>query len=223
MKINLRPFGFCMLLAPLAFTLACSGPLSSTVTVAQDDDNGRLDKDTQVEIATFGGGCFWCTEAVFEAIKGVKSVKSGYTGGEIENPTYDQVCSGQTGHAEVIQIEFDPSIVSFSKLLEVHLKTHDPTTLNRQGADIGTQYRSAVFYHNEDQRTLTADIIKKLNAAQVYQNPIVTEVAKFTVMYDAEKHHQNYFADNPNQGYCRAVIQPKMKKFKKVFGDLLKD
>ncbi len=175
-----------------------------------------------VELATFGGGCFWCTEAVFEEVEGVKTVKSGYAGGAIDNPTYKQICTGTTGHAEVIQIAFDPDVVPFEKLVEIHMKTHDPTTLNRQGADVGSQYRSVIFFHNEKQQAAANEIIKQLNAAGVYPDPIVTEIAEFTKMYPAEDYHQNYYAQNPNQGYCRAVIQPKMSKFRKVFADILK-
>ena len=179
-------------------------------------------KDKKMEIATFGAGCFWCVEAVFLELKGVKSVKSGYMGGHTLNPTYKQICTGQTGHAEVIQIEFDPDVVSFDVLLQVLWKTHDPTTLNRQGNDVGTQYRSAVFFHNDSQKEKAIEYKKKLNEVGAFSNPIVTEVTKASTFYVAEDYHQNYFANNPNQPYCRALIPPKLEKLRKVFGDKLK-
>jgi len=173
--------------------------------------------------ATFGTGCFWCTEAVFQQLKGVQQVTSGYSGGKIKNPTYEQICGGDTGHAEVIQVVFDPKVISFKDLLEVFWKTHDPTTLNQQGADYGTQYRSAIFYHDAEQKKLAEEYKEKLNQASVYPRPIVTEVTAFDVFYPAEKYHQNYYNDNSNAGYCRNVIQPKLAKFKEVFKDKLKN
>jgi peptide-methionine (S)-S-oxide reductase len=172
--------------------------------------------------ATFGGGCFWCTEAVFLELKGVHSVASGYSGGSVKNPTYEQVCTGATGHAEVIQINYDPKQVNYKDLLEVFWRTHDPTTLNRQGNDVGTQYRSVVFYHNDEQKALAEEYRKKLNASGVFDKPIVTEIAPFTEFYRAEAYHQNYYANNPRQGYCVAIIGPKLEKFRKVFKDKLK-
>nr|WP_321410429.1 peptide-methionine (S)-S-oxide reductase MsrA [uncultured Carboxylicivirga sp.] len=174
------------------------------------------------ETATFGGGCFWCTEAVFSQLKGVSMVESGYSGGEVKNPSYKDVCSGLTGHAEVIQITFDPDLISFADLLEVFFATHDPTTLNRQGADVGTQYRSVVFYHNEKQKETTDLVIKSLDAEHIFDRVIVTEVSPFSVFYPAEDYHQDYFANNSNQPYCRAVIVPKMDKFKKLFKEKIK-
>jgi peptide-methionine (S)-S-oxide reductase len=174
------------------------------------------------EVATFGNGCFWCTEAIFQQVEGVVKVESGYSGGQIKNPTYKQVCGGETGHAEVLQITFDPKKVSFEDLLEVFWNTHDPTTLNQQGADIGTQYRSAVFYHNEKQKQLAEAYMKQLTAAHAFKNPIVTEITPFSVFYKAEDYHQNYFNDNPTQGYCRAVIRPKVEKFQKQYAGKLK-
>jgi len=175
-----------------------------------------------MEIATFGAGCFWCVEAVFQQIKGVDTVVSGYMGGKIPNPTYREICSGLTGHAEVIQIKFDPRVVGFADLLKVFWGTHDPTTLNRQGADVGTQYRSAVFYHNQLQRELAENIKKELDAAGAYSNPIVTEITAATTFYKAEDYHQNYYRLNQEQPYCRFVIQPKMEKLDKVFSNYLK-
>lgn len=173
-------------------------------------------------VATFGGGCFWCTEAVYQNLKGVLKVESGYSGGQVVNPTYKQVCNGTTGHAEVVQITYDPSQVSFKKLLEVFFYTHDPTTLNRQGNDVGTQYRSAVFYHDDAQKSDAIDVIDKLNKSGAWPDKIVTEVTAFKVFYKAEDYHQNYFNDNPNQGYCAYVIKPKIDKFKKAFKEDLK-
>jgi peptide-methionine (S)-S-oxide reductase len=175
-----------------------------------------------LKTATFGGGCFWCTEAIFERLKGVESVESGYSGGHVANPTYPQVSSGKTGHAEVIQIRYDPEVISFTQLLKVFFGTHDPTTLNRQGADVGTQYRSVIFYHDEEQRRLAEETIRKLDSEGIWKNPIVTRVDPFEAFYSAEDYHQEYFENNPNQGYCRVVIQPKVEKFEKAFEELIK-
>ena len=177
---------------------------------------------SDLQLATFGAGCFWCTEAVFLNVKGVAKVVSGYSNGKVKNPTYREVCTGQTGHAEVTQISFDPSVVSFEEMLEVFWNTHDPTTLNRQGADEGTQYRSAVFYHNEEQKKIAEAYKKQLEASKVYKDPIVTEISPLTSFYPAEDYHQNYYALNPNQGYCQYVIRPKVEKFKKQFATKLK-
>jgi peptide-methionine (S)-S-oxide reductase len=174
------------------------------------------------EVATLGGGCFWCLEAVFDDLKGVEQVESGYAGGTVPNPTYRQVCNGTTGHAEVVQVAFDPQQISFKEILEVFFATHDPTTLNRQGADIGTQYRSAVFYHSPEQRATAEQVIKDLNAAQIWDAPIVTEVVPLQAFYVAEDYHQEYFQQNPNQPYCRAVVAPKVAKFRKQFLERLK-
>jgi peptide-methionine (S)-S-oxide reductase len=176
----------------------------------------------ETQLATFGGGCFWCTEAVFQQLKGVEKVVSGYSGGHVENPTYEQVCNKDTGHAEVIQITYDPSQITFPEMLEVHFKTHDPTTLNRQGNDSGPQYRSAVFYHDDEQKKAAEYYKEKLDKSGAFSSPIVTEVTKFTNFYPAEDYHQNYFNDNPNQGYCAFVIGPKVEKFRAVFADKLK-
>ena len=165
---------------------------------------------SSTELATVGGGCFWCTEAVIERLPGVKKVISGYAGGQTVNPTYEDICTGRTGHAEVIQIEFDPAMISYDKILEVFFEAHDPTTLNRQGADEGTQYRSVIFYHNEAQQKAAARA--KIAAQALWPDPIVTEVSPLTKFYVAEKYHQDYFRNNPNQGYCTFVIKPKMKK-----------
>lgn len=177
--------------------------------------------NNRMETATLAGGCFWCTEAIYKELDGVSEVTSGYTGGTTQNPTYQEVSSGTTGHAEAINIQFDPSVISFTEILQVFFETHDPTTLNRQGADIGTQYRSAIFYHNEEQKETAESIIKELNA-EVYDGKIVTEVTPFDVFYTAEDYHQDYFEKNPSQGYCQIVIVPKLEKFRKIFADKLK-
>jgi peptide-methionine (S)-S-oxide reductase len=175
-----------------------------------------------METATFGSGCFWCSEAIFERVKGVISVISGYSGGTVENPTYEQVCSGKTGHAEAIQITYNPKVVSYPELLEIFWRTHDPTTLNRQGNDVGTQYRSVIFYHNENQKKLAEEYKKKLDESGAWGNPIVTEISPYKNFYKAENYHQDYYENNPNQGYCSFVIAPKVEKFEKVFKDKLK-
>ena len=175
-----------------------------------------------IEVATIGGGCFWCVEAIFERVEGVLSVESGYSGGTTENPTYKEVTTGTTGHAEVVQISYDPSVVEFARLLEIFFRTHDPTTLNRQGADVGSQYRSVIFYHTEDQHQVAERIVKELDGAGIWPDPVVTSIEPFTGFYSAEDYHQEYFMNNPNQGYCRVVIQPKVEKFEKTFRSLLK-
>ena len=174
------------------------------------------------EMATLGGGCFWCVEAVFDELRGVSSVESGYAGGRTERPTYEQVCSGATGHAEVVRVTFDPREVSFREILEVFFTAHDPTTLNRQGADVGTQYRSVIYYHDERQREVAEQTIRELNEANIWDGTIVTEVAPLSNYYEAEEYHQEYFARNPGQGYCRAVVAPKVAKFRQRFRDRLK-
>ena len=174
------------------------------------------------EICTLGGGCFWCTEAIFVELNGVHTVVSGYAGGANANPTYQQICTGTTGHAEVIQITFDPSVVSFRDILNIFFTTHDPTTLNRQGADVGTQYRSVIFYHDEAQKATAEEASADINAQGIWPNPIVTEVSPVPVFYAAEQYHQDYFLNNPNQGYCQFVIVPKVAKFRKEYFDKLK-
>lgn len=176
----------------------------------------------QLETATFGAGCFWCVEAIFQDLKGVQSVKSGYSGGHVKNPSYKEVCTGSTGHAEVTQIEFDPSVISFEDLLYVFWRTHDPTTLNRQGADVGSQYRSVIFYHSDKQKEIAEKSKKETDASDLYSDPIVTQIEPFAEFYPAEDYHQDYYNLNPNQPYCRLVIDPKVQKFKKKFKDKLK-
>ncbi|WP_321374512.1 peptide-methionine (S)-S-oxide reductase MsrA [uncultured Draconibacterium sp.] len=182
--------------------------------------NSSMSKDLQK--ATLGGGCFWCTEAIYLELKGVVDVKPGYSGGHVKNPTYKQVCDGTTGHAEVVQITFDPEVVNFSEILEVFFMTHDPTTLNRQGNDVGPQYRSAIFYHNEKQKEVAERVIDLFEKEEVYSKPIVTEVTGFDKFYVAEDYHINYYARNKTQGYCQFVVAPKLEKFKKIFKDQLK-
>ncbi len=178
------------------------------------------DKET---LATLAGGCFWCTEAVFERMKGVNDVVSGYIGGHVENPTYEQVCGKLTGHAEACEIYYDPEVVSYEELLELFFKTHDPTTLNKQGLDEGPQYRSSIFYHDEDQKKIAEKYIKKLEDSHEFRRPIVTLLEKASKFYPAEEYHQDYFRLNPNQGYCRAVVAKKVRKAKNVLGDQLKE
>lgn len=176
----------------------------------------------EIEVATLGGGCFWCIEAIFLDVKGVKFVKSGYTGGHIKNPAYREVCAGVTGHAEVIQIGFDPTAISFDELLTIFWHVHDPTTLNRQGNDVGTQYRSAIFYHSEMQKLIAEKSILATDQSDLWENPIVTEIAPFDVFYEAEDYHQNYYSLNGTQPYCSFVIAPKVRKFRAMFADKLK-
>lgn len=170
-----------------------------------------------LETATLAGGCFWCLEAVYDQVIGVQDVVSGYTGGHVHNPTYRQVCDGDTGHAEAVQIRFDPSQIGYRELLEIFFSIHDPTTLNRQGADVGTQYRSAIFYHSDEQRQIAEQLVRELSEQQVFRNPIVTEIVPATTFYPAEDYHQEYFARNPFQPYCQFVVAPKVAKFHKLF------
>jgi peptide-methionine (S)-S-oxide reductase len=192
------------------------------VQLKKNNDKGELMDTTGLQKATFGSGCFWCTEAIFENLNGVHSVVSGYAGGQVLNPTYEEVCTGTTGHAEVTQITYDSSVISFDELLEVFWKTHDPTTLNRQGNDVGPQYRSVIFYHDEEQKELAEKYKAELDKSGAWDNPIVTEISPLTNYFPAENYHQDYYNNNPNQGYCAFVIAPKLEKFKKVFKDKLK-
>lgn len=175
-----------------------------------------------METITLGSGCFWCTEAVFQRLNGVKSAISGFSGGQVKNPAYREVVTGRTGHAEVVQVVFDPAVISLEEILEVFWKTHDPTTLNRQGNDVGTQYRSAIFYHNDHQREVAIKLKERLNASGAWGDPIVTEITPFEAFYPAEDYHQDYFNENQNQPYCQFVVAPKVKKFKEVFQDKLR-
>ncbi|PKN69337.1 MAG: peptide-methionine (S)-S-oxide reductase [Deltaproteobacteria bacterium HGW-Deltaproteobacteria-12] len=193
---------------------------------AQSNGAQKTMKTTNTGVAqeeiTFGGGCFWCTEAIFEEVRGVQKVESGYAGGSVINPTYEDVCSGRTGHAEVVQIVFNPEIISLEKILQIFFATHDPTTPNRQGADIGTQYRSVIFYRNIQQKETVDKVIGQLKKLKAYKQPIVTQVVPLQSFYRAEDYHQDYFQRNPEQSYCRIIINPKLEKFRKVFRDNLK-
>jgi methionine-S-sulfoxide reductase len=195
--------------------------VGSTVACAEEAKMPAANDDKNLEQVTLGSGCFWCTEAVFQQLKGVKSAISGYSGGHVVNPTYEQVCNGNTGHAEVIQVTYDPSQLSFTDVLRVFWQTHDPTTPNRQGHDVGTQYRSAIFYHNDAQRKLAEEYKKQLDASGNFAAPIVTEIVPFEKFYPAEKYHQEYYEQNPEQQYCEYVIRPKVEKFRKEFADLI--
>lgn len=186
------------------------------------EERVKMTDEKNLETATLGAGCFWCVEAIFENLKGVESVESGYSGGDNKNPTYKEVCSGTTNHAEVCQIKFDPEVISFEELLEVFWQTHDPTTLNKQGADVGTQYRSVIFYHTNKQKELAETYKSKLIEAKVFSNPIVTEISPAVKFYVAENYHQDYYQANKSQPYCNMVITPKLEKFKKVFEQKLK-
>jgi len=196
----------------------------NTVTGPQNSNQIKVKSfsSTPMDTVTFGAGCFWCVEAVFQRLKGVQSIKSGYSGGSVKNPSYKEVCNGTTGHAEVCQVIYNKEEIAFEELLEVFWKTHDPTTLNRQGNDFGTQYRSVIFYHSEEQKGLAEKYKSKLNEAKAYENPVITEITAFTNFYPAEDYHQNYFNANGSEPYCKFVIQPKLEKFEKVFKDKIK-
>jgi len=219
-------FAILLLLACTSCTIDAQSSKSNQLEKAANETETTTNEETmattQFELATLGAGCFWCVEAIFQDLKGVESVKSGYTGGHIPNPTYKQVCGGYTGHAEVVQVKFDPSVISFAEILEVFWTTHDPTTLNRQGADVGTQYRSAIFYHSEEQKEIATKSMQEV-ATKIWDDPIVTKLSAASTFYDAEAYHQDYYSSNPYQGYCRVVITPKVTKFRKKFADKLKD
>jgi len=203
----------------MIFTASCGAQNTQN---ANTDNNLKLDMENKYQVAIFGSGCFWCTEAIFADLKGVIKAESGYAGGHKDNPTYKEVCTGNTGHAEVVKVTYDPSVITFEELLEVFWFSHDPTTLNRQGADEGTQYRSAIFYMNEEQKKLAEAYKNKLNTDKVYKNPVVTEITAYTNYFKAENYHQDYFALNGSQPYCNVVIKPKVEKFRKVFQEKLK-
>lgn len=213
---------FAIPLLAMGFS-ACEGNMAQAVTTTNSDDNMTTRTPMEgMETITLGAGCFWCVEAIFLELKGVKSVTSGYMGGHVKDPSYREVCNGTTGHAEVAQVVFDPNVLSLDELLEVFWQTHDPTTLNRQGADVGTQYRSAIFYHTEEQRRTAEGYRAELDKSGAFRGPIVTEITAATVFYPAEDYHQNYYAQNGEQGYCQMVIRPKLDKLHKVFADKLK-
>lgn len=183
----------------------------------------RINQTVDKEVATLAGGCFWCLEAVFKEVEGIEKVSSGYSSGKTINPSYNEVCTGTTGHAEAVQLTFDPNKISFQQILQIFFAVHDPTTLNRQGADVGTQYRSAIFYHSEEQKAVADQVIRELNAAHTWKSPIVTEVTSFQAFYPAEDYHQEYFNRNSSQPYCRMVIAPKLDKFSKQFPEKIKE
>lgn len=206
--------------AAVAWGVWQRGGNDKAIIPAPPAETGKQESGT--ETATFGGGCFWCTEAVFLQLKGVKKVVSGYSGGKTKNPTYEEICTGTTGHAEVIQVTYDKSVVSYATLLQVFWQTHDPTTLNRQGNDKGTQYRSVIFYHNDEQKALAETYKKKINEAKVFADPVVTEISPYATFYKAEDYHQNFFAKNPDNRYCQVFIPEKLEKLKKIFGEKVK-
>ena len=207
----------CFLLASSCLSACAQAPKKSK----KSDKTEKINL-MNTQTITLGSGCFWCTEAIYQRLEGVVKVTSGYSGGHVDNPTYEQVCDKNTGHAEVCQIVYDTTKISLDDILAVFWKTHDPTTPNQQGNDVGPQYRSAVFYHNEHQKEVAEAYIKALNESKAWPNPIITEVTAFSKFYSAESYHQNYYNDNPNQGYCRYVVGPKVEKFEKVFADKLK-
>lgn len=204
------------------FIIAISIMNASDLKSAQTVNTVKSEKETKYKIAVFGGGCFWCSEAIFSQLKGVKKVVSGFSGGTVPNPSYKEVCTGKTGHAECIEITYNPEEISYPELLEVFWDTHDPTTLNRQGADVGSQYRSVIFYTDEEQRKLATEYKERLEKEKIWDKPIVTEIVRFDKFYSAEAYHQEYYENNPDQAYCRIVITPKVEKFRKIFADKLK-
>ncbi len=217
--MKLLSFIFCL---GISATIACAQAPTKNEKTMQKLPTTTLNIADGMEAAILGGGCFWCTEAVYQDLKGVEKVLSGYSGGHIDKPSYNQVTSGTTGHAEVIQVVFDPKVISFEEILEIFWATHDPTTLNRQGADVGPQYRSGVFYLSAEQKEKAGFFKKKLDESGAFNRPIVTEITEFTNFYVAENYHQNYFKENGGQPYCQFVIRPKMEKFKKAFAEKLK-
>jgi peptide-methionine (S)-S-oxide reductase len=218
------------LIISLFTTLALGCSLTGKKSSGKQDNKteerqteSKMTDTTKLEKATLAGGCFWCIETIFQDLKGVEKVESGYSGGNTKYPTYQEVCTGTTGHAEVIQLSFDPSVISFEQILTVFFHVHDPTTLNRQGADVGTQYRSAIFYHNDDQKKTAEKVKEDITKSGLWDDLIVTEITPFDMFYKAEDYHQNYYKDNPEKSYCSYVIAPKVKKFYKEFGYLLKE
>jgi peptide-methionine (S)-S-oxide reductase len=228
----IRPAAIYGLLFMILACISCGQPVSSYDGVAsknmlqagskQKEAKKPMEKNPEFKLATFGSGCFWCSEAIFERLEGVEKVSSGYSGGHVDNPTYEQVCTGNTGHAESIQITYNPSRINYITLLEIFWKTHDPTTKDRQGYDIGPQYRSVIFYHDREQEELARSLKRKLDAEHIWDKPIVTEIVPFEKFWPAEAYHQNYYDSNPSKSYCKVVITPKIEKFKKIFQDRLK-
>jgi peptide-methionine (S)-S-oxide reductase len=213
---------FFSLIASLASCGNSEGKLINQKAFDDMQSSSTKTTNSMIDTLTIGGGCFWCVEAQLQQLEGVTTVKSGYSGGTVKNPTYKEVCTGTTGHAEVIQVTYDTSVISLDEILAAFWQAHDPTQLNRQGNDVGTQYRSVIFYRNDEQKVLAENYKKKLNDEKVYDKPVVTEIAPLDVFYPAESYHQNYYNDNASQGYCQYVIAPKLEKFRKVFKDKLK-
>jgi peptide-methionine (S)-S-oxide reductase len=221
--MHLHHSGFTFILALLVSLSSCAQKTDKGKTPASTNNTIAMSENAKLDTITLGSGCFWCTEAIFQRLKGVVSVESGYSGGKIKNPTYKEVCSGLTGHAECTQIVYDANVISLAEILEVFFKTHDPTTLNRQGADEGTQYRSVIFYRNDEQKKVAEDIKQGLDKSGAFNDPIVTEITPFDVFYKAEDYHQNYYNENKTKNqYCAYVIVPKIEKFEKYFADKLK-
>jgi peptide-methionine (S)-S-oxide reductase len=220
----MKTIQFVLLALYLPVLGSCAKNQSSSLEIEQRT-KPLINQDTmqQLETATLGAGCFWCVEAIFQQIKGVERVESGYSGGSIKNPAYREVCSGRTGHAEVVNVYFNPAVVSFAEILEVFFAAHDPTTLNRQGADVGTQYRSAIFFHSEEQKMIAEMAKTAAEESGDWNSPIVTEISAFSVFYPAEDYHQNYYNQNSSQPYCAMIITPKLEKFKKRFSEMLKE
>jgi peptide-methionine (S)-S-oxide reductase len=219
-KNNRTLYLFTFIVSTFVF-ISCNGQEKGTSNINTKSKSDKME-NMNLEVATLGAGCFWCIEAVFQELKGVEKVESGYMGGHTVNPTYKAICTGTTGHAEVAKVTYDPEVISFTEILEVFFTVHDPTTLNRQGADAGTQYRSAIFYHTESQKKTASEVKSALDASGAWYQPIVTEINEASKFYIAEDYHQNYNENNPNQGYCVAVVRPKLEKFRKVFKDKLK-
>ena len=210
-----------ILLSLLLGSLVLSSALKDPANMSKQE-NQTVTSPQGKEVVTLGGGCFWCIEAVFEELHGVEQVESGYSGGRVDDPSYEQVCTGTTGHAEVVQVTFDPKIISLKEILEVYFAVHDPTTLNRQGADVGTQYRSMIFYRSQEQKDIAEQAIREIQKAKLWNTPIVTEIVPFKAFYKAEDYHQEYYKKNTGQAYCRIVIEPKIKKFREHYKDKLK-
>jgi len=206
----------------LVFLISLLLNYNCAANIIKSEKKNNMNDQNNYEVVTFGAGCFWCTEAVFQRLRGIIKIESGYSGGAVSNPSYEEVCTGKTGHAECTQITFDPKVISYAELLEVFWKTHDPTQLNRQGADVGTQYRSVIFYHNEEQKKLAENYRNELAKAKIWSSPIVTEISPFKTFYIAEGYHQNYYNQHSGQPYCSFVITPKLEKFKKIFASKLK-
>ena len=206
------------ILIPVVFVtvISCNSTAEKTYNISTMESN-----QNKFEYATIGGGCFWCFEAIFSEVRGINSVTSGYSGGTVKNPSYREVTSGRTGHAEVIQLEFDPEILSYRDIMEIFFHLHDPTTLNRQGADVGTQYRSVIFFHNDEQEKIARKVFEEIDRSDLWENPLVTEITTLKEFYVAEDYHQNYYSNNPNQPYCTFVISPKLSKLRKLFKDKL--